>query len=1446
MSSFDLTGKKIRNTYQRLTQISGSQLVDGTGSLVNNISLTGSFSGSFIGSFADGIEVEGGSSLIKSTGFLGQTSASQGSPAGFVIYSGSSTTQLGGDTLQGTGFKFVGPNNNSSISFTDQNDGDVEIKTDKFTLQNSGDITASNALFSGTAIARNFVQNSVIITGPNTVGSNEDTNFSDYMQGSESEFVLRLDGGLGGDIVNNVEFRLSDPITITDIKVDKDTALAGIKSTVTIKNRIDGVSDNPLYLDIKNTRGQSYRQTATQGNLYTLQIDFPSGSGSKIITAIAATDFSIPITASSEGINIKGDIYATNFYGTASYAVSASHEITKEVSSSFADTASYVNPLDQNVQITGSLDISGSGNFTDGLNITGSFNVSESIIGESDSIKSWTISAANAINVNGQDSNPTGVWFDPTGSRMYMCGYSKNDIFEYSLTTPFDVLTATYTGKQFDFGSTNGSTTEGMYISPDGVECYAIGRSSDRISRYRFSTPWDVSTLSFSQSLNVGSSGTPRLNLESNPQSVHFKYDGSILYFMGFSEDTIYQVPLTTPWDIDISNHGTITSQSINPPHSTPTGMSLSQDGTTMLLIGYSADRITKFTLSTPYDVQTLTQVEQSPYYAYTEATSTNIYWNETYNKVFTIGRSSDRIFQLNTTPSIEITDPQLNTNDLTISGSFTTFNTGRFLFRNPGDFAASTNFRSTFTTFSSTRLTYGSSGTVDIGNLTSGNLTFTFAKRNVYPTAPSTSTGATFNIVRNEFGGKGRLRIGIPSIENESYYTGTRGINGITHITSDADTFNHFGSFTLGGELQVSGSSREVFLTKQEDLYSTLTPIIKDTFTEASDTALLSHTPDTGSGYTLEFSSSGVSTNDLPLISGGNGWMQPERDEDNDGYIFTNQTTPSIADYEVRATIRRQQSSDDTFWIFFRYIDDDNFYGLQLANNTSYSAIWKKVGGTSTKLSTTSLNYVNTSTADNLNIDVAIRGIGDKITLFYEGEYRGTWIDSDITAAGKAGFGFGAVLQDTQTSQEIDDNWRISEFKVTEFPSSIFSPSNSIHYIKDGNVGIGTTSPTSKLHVVGDGQGAGILLSNVDGYNVGRIYNNNSNAFPVGNLTLSYGNTTPAFINAESNGISIRGGATNTAGNNIKFKLYTSEQMRLTPTGLGIGTTSPQESLHIHQSGADTRIQIIADTTRSSTIFFGDTDDRNAGVLEYDNNGDFMRFFANAAERMRITSTGYVGIGTTSPGYNLEVSGSIGVNNDIYITHDNGSNPSNAGSLYFRESSTNPSGGWGTNFYGFRINHEGSSNYLNFQSANTTTVKDILTLTRDTARVGIGTTAPSEKLDVVGTVKATSFVETSAKKFKENIEPISSALESVTQLQGVSFNRIGEEKREHGFIADEVQNVIPELVSYDANGEVHGVHYARTVAVLTEAIKELDNKVKVQDLFIKDLVDRIEKLENK
>jgi len=105
----------------------------------------------------------------------------------------------------------------------------------------------------------------------------------------------------------------------------------------------------------------------------------------------------------------------------------------------------------------------------------------------------------------------------------------------------------------------------------------------------------------------------------------------------------------------------------------------------------------------------------------------------------------------------------------------------------------------------------------------------------------------------------------------------------------------------------------------------------------------------------------------------------------------------------------------------------------------------------------------------------------------------------------------------------------------------------------------------------------------------------------------------------------------------------------------VAIGTTSPEEILHIQKTDNDARIQIITSTARSSTIFFGDTDDRNAGIIEYDNNGDFMRFFANASERMRLTSDGNLLLGTTTDnGQKLQVNGGITLADNSFLTWKN------------------------------------------------------------------------------------------------------------------------------------------------------------------------------------------------
>jgi hypothetical protein len=106
---------------------------------------------------------------------------------------------------------------------------------------------------------------------------------------------------------------------------------------------------------------------------------------------------------------------------------------------------------------------------------------------------------------------------------------------------------------------------------------------------------------------------------------------------------------------------------------------------------------------------------------------------------------------------------------------------------------------------------------------------------------------------------------------------------------------------------------------------------------------------------------------------------------------------------------------------------------------------------------------------------------------------------------------------------------------------------------------------------------------------------------------------------------------------------------------------------------------------------------------------------------------------------------------------------------------------------------------------------------------VGIGDSTPSYKLDVAGTIRATGdVIAYSDERVKENIKTIDNSLEKVNKLRGVEFNKIGEDKKSIGVIAQEIEKVLPEVVKTDDEG-MKSVAYGKVVGVLIEAVKELN-----------------------
>tara|TARA_A100001515_G_scaffold142871_2_gene142661 strand:- start:361 stop:1257 length:897 start_codon:yes stop_codon:yes gene_type:complete len=106
------------------------------------------------------------------------------------------------------------------------------------------------------------------------------------------------------------------------------------------------------------------------------------------------------------------------------------------------------------------------------------------------------------------------------------------------------------------------------------------------------------------------------------------------------------------------------------------------------------------------------------------------------------------------------------------------------------------------------------------------------------------------------------------------------------------------------------------------------------------------------------------------------------------------------------------------------------------------------------------------------------------------------------------------------------------------------------------------------------------------------------------------------------------------------------------------------------------------------------------------------------------------------------------------------------------------------------------------------------------------------------GKVKANAFVSYSSIRYKKDVQPLESAVGTISKLQGVSYNWKDTGKKDFGFIAEDVGKVIPEIVEWSQDPQyANTMDYTRIISFLVEAVKEQQKKI---DL----LTEKIDKLD--
>ena len=252
-----------------------------------------------------------------------------------------------------------------------------------------------------------------------------------------------------------------------------------------------------------------------------------------------------------------------------------------------------------------------------------------------------------SFSVAGQEATFWDIDFKPDGTKMYIVGSTGDAVYQYSLSTAWDLSTASYDSVSFSV-SAQDTFPLAVTFKPDGTKMYISGTTNDRIYQYSLSTAWDLSTASYdSVSFSVSAQ-------EANPAGLTFKPDGTKMY-VGGSSSSVYQYSLSTAWDLSTASYDSV-SFSVVSQDTGPRGIVFKPDGTKLYISATTSDSIYQYSLSTAWDLSTASYDSVSFSVVSQDTFPSGIVFKSDGTKMYVVGNTSDTIYQYSTVTSAPAT----------------------------------------------------------------------------------------------------------------------------------------------------------------------------------------------------------------------------------------------------------------------------------------------------------------------------------------------------------------------------------------------------------------------------------------------------------------------------------------------------------------------------------------------------------------------------------------------------------------------------------------------------------------------------------------------------------------------------------------------------------------------------------------------------------------------
>lgn len=382
-------------------------------------------------------------------------------------------------------------------------------------------------------------------------------------------------------------------------------------------------------------------------------------------------------------------------------------------------------------------------------------------------------------------------------------------------------------------------------------------------------------------------------------------------------------------------------------------------------------------------------------------------------------------------------------------------------------------------------------------------------------------------------------------------------------------------------------------------------------------------------------------------------------------------------------------------------------------------------------------------------------------------------------------------------------------------------------------NWGIGTASPESALQVTG----AVNTTPDSAGVHLGMDAN-----YATIELAGSDGGQLD-FPNAANT--DYRGRIRYTASDN-KMAFFASgagtQTMTVTNTSVGIGTASPDSNHKLEVASTGTaEAGIRSGNTSEAILNFGRTNDRLRGRIAYNNSSEYMAFWTNQGEKVRLTSAGRLGIGTNSPAQLLHVNstGNVAAAQIQGASHTAKISTDGAGTIF------------GTTTNGYMLLATNNAERMRLDSSGnllvgTTTVggNGFTFETNGFATFARASGAAQSMIgfknggSFVGEIRtsttATAYLTSSDHRLKENVTADWDATTRLKQLNPVRFNFIADaDTTVDGFLAHEVQDIVPEAITGthnevddEGNPVYQGIDQSKLVPLLVKTIQELEARI--------------------